>query len=80
LTKCLGKVPVNFREKRVVANVDLNLWKSLPVPLVPIHQAVPESISHLQIVRLEVVFELNPEEGAQGWGRKPKVRRNKRQP
>ena len=64
----LEKVPVNFHERRVAADVDLNLWKSLPASLVPIHQAVPESISCLWIVRFEVVFELNAAEGALGGG------------
>ena len=64
----LGKVPVNFHERRVAADVDLNLWKSLPACLVPIHQAVPELISHLQIMRLEVIFELKAAEGALGGG------------
>ena len=64
----LGKVPVNFRERTVAADFDLNLWKSLPASLVPIHQAVPKSISSLRIMGLEVVFELNPAEGALGGG------------
>ena len=62
----LRKVLVNFCERRVAADVDLNVWKSLPVSLVPIHQAVPELILHLQIVRL--VFELNPAEGEELGG------------
>ena len=62
----LGKVPVNFHKRRVAANIDLNLWKSLPASLVPIRQEVPESMLHFQIVRLEVVFDLNPADGALG--------------
>ena len=74
----LRKDPINFRKRRVAADIYLNLWKSLPASLVPIHQVVPELISHFWIVRLEVVFELNPAEEALGGGRKPKASTNKR--